>query len=112
MIKKDSTWKGIFDLILLLISCYNIFSNAYYSAFGVPDSLSFKIVDNFVEGLFWCDLCFCFCQEYLDEETYTIVSDIKKIFKHYLMGTFFVDFLACLPIESFPGISQETTGFD
>jgi hypothetical protein len=112
VIKKDSTWKGIFDLTLLLISCYNIFSNAFYSAFGIPESIYFTVIDNFVEGLFWFDLIFCFCQEYLDEETYTIVSDIKRISKHYLTGTFFIDLLACLPIENIRGINEESVGFE
>ena len=38
VIKKDSKWKGIFDLTLMFVSCFNIFANAYYSAFGVPVS--------------------------------------------------------------------------
>lgn len=74
VIKKDSSWKGAFDILMLFVSCYNIFVNAYYSAFGIPNTESFVIIDNFVEGLFICDLVFCFCQEYLDEETYSLVS--------------------------------------
>ena len=37
VIKKDSTWKGAFDIIMLIVSCYNIFGNALYSAFGLSD---------------------------------------------------------------------------
>ena len=36
VIKKDSSWKGMFDILMLFVSCYNIFGNAYYSAFGAP----------------------------------------------------------------------------
>jgi hypothetical protein len=49
--------------------------------------------------LFAFDLFFCFCQEYKDEETYTIVSDIKLIAKHYAKGSFIFDLLANIPFE-------------
>jgi hypothetical protein len=101
VIKKDSNWKGGFDVLMLFVSVYNIFVNAFYSAFGIPTTQNFIIVDNLVEGLFICDLCFCFCQEYLDEETYSLVSGIKEIAMHYLKKTFFVDLIACLPITYF-----------
>ena len=72
VIKKDCTWKGAFDLLMLFVSCYNIFGNALYSAFGMSDEKYFWYLDNFVETLFLMDMVFCFCQEYLDEETYTV----------------------------------------
>jgi hypothetical protein len=45
VIKKDSSWKGMFDILMLFISCYNIFGNAYYSAFGAPDTILFVVID-------------------------------------------------------------------
>mmetsp|Transcript_38864 Transcript_38864/g.59066 ORF Transcript_38864/g.59066 Transcript_38864/m.59066 type:complete len:105 (-) Transcript_38864:301-615(-) len=61
VIKKDNTYKSFFDMIMLIISCYNIFGNAYYSAFGVEKTLYFSILDNTVESLFLMDMIFCFC---------------------------------------------------
>ena len=85
---------------MLLISCYNIFGNAYYSAFGYSQELWFKIIDNSIESMFLLDMIFCFCQEYKDQETFTIVSDIKTIAKNYVKGSFIFDLLAWLfPIE-------------
>ena len=101
VIKKESSWKGGFDVVMLFVSCYNIFMNAYYSAFGIPTDPYFNYVDMAVESLFICDLVFCFCQEYLDEETYSVVTNIKQIAKHYLKKTFIVDFVACLPITNY-----------
>ena len=49
--------------------------------------------------MFLMDIVFTFCQEYLDEETYKIVSDIKLIALHYVKGTFIFDFLAWIPFE-------------
>ena len=61
VISQDSTWKGAFDIIMLFVSCYNIFGNAYYSAFGKSDSWTFFWLDQCVEALFLLDLLFCFC---------------------------------------------------
>ena len=101
VIKKDSSWKGAFDVVMLFVSCYNIFVNAFYSAFGIPDTPYFVYVDNFVESLFFFDLIFCFCQEYMDEETYSLVSDLKKIDKNYLRKTIIIDLIAIVPITNF-----------
>ena len=54
-----------------------------------------------VEQLFLVDLLFCFVQEYQDEETYALVSDIKKIAMQYLRGNFIFDLLAYLPFGEF-----------
>jgi hypothetical protein len=104
VIKIDSTWKRIFDILLLLLAVWNIFSNAYFTAFGIPNDKVITMIDNFVEVFFYCDMVFNFCQEYLDEETYTIVSDFKLIAKHYIKKTFIIDLLACLPITLFETI--------
>ena len=61
VIKLDSTWKGAFDFVMMITSCYNIFGNAYYAAFGAPTTFYDKMVDNFVEFLFFLDMIFCFC---------------------------------------------------
>ena len=99
VINLGSTWKGAFDILMLFVSCYNIFGNALYSAFGMSDSFTFMIVDQCVETMFLFDMFFCFCQEYLDEETYTVESDIKIIAKHYLSGSFFFDLVAWVPVD-------------
>ena len=52
-----------------------------------------------IEGLFLLDLIFCFFQEYKDEETYTIMSDVKKIAKHYAKSSFAFDLLAIIPFQ-------------
>lgn len=109
VIKIDSPWKGWFDFVMLIVSCQNIFSNSYYSAFGLPTSMTFNYIDIFIELLFVCDLIFCFCQEYLDDTTYTIEKEFKKIAKHYLKQTFLIDFIACLPITNlFTNPSENT----
>ena len=84
---------------MLFVSCYNIYGNAYFAAFGISDSLSVAILNNIVETMFLMDIIFTFCQEYLDEETYKIVNELRKIALHYVKGTFIFDFLAWIPFE-------------
>jgi len=45
------------------------------------------------------DMVFNFLEEYLDEETYTYVTDLKKISLRYLKGKFIFDLLAWLPLN-------------
>jgi hypothetical protein len=99
VIKIDSTWKAKFDVVMLIASCYNTFSQAFYAAFGNPENFYLIWLDVFIEVLFSLDFIFCFCQEYKDEETYTIITDIKKIAKHYLRSSCIFDLLAIVPFE-------------
>ena len=50
-----------------------------------------------VEYLFLADMVFMFCQEYMDEETYNVVSNFKQIAKHYAKSVFIFDFIAWMP---------------
>ena len=97
VIKKDSQWKAFFDNIMLIASCYNTFTQAYYAAFGLVVTDYNVTAELFIEFLFCLDFIFCFCQEYKDEELYTVVNDIKKIAKHYIKGSCLFDFLAIVP---------------
>ena len=85
---------------MLLTSCYNIFINAYYAAFGNPEGDYEIAIDWFVEFLFLLDMLFCFCQEYTDQETYTIQTEFKEIAKHDAKGSFVFDLLAWIPFEA------------
>jgi len=57
------------------------------------------IMDNLFEFLYFIDMTCCFCQEYLDEETFTEVTDVKQIAIHYVKKSFIFDLLAILPFE-------------
>lgn len=64
LIKRDSSLKGAFDILMLIVSVYNIYGNAYYSAFEIPfkNDLWFILFDNIIELLFFIDMCCCFFQ--------------------------------------------------
>ena len=66
VIKKESAWKNIFDLVILFLAAYTITVNAYYAAFGTPTDLKQILFDYLIEVFFLFDICFSFCQEYVD----------------------------------------------
>ena len=107
MIKNESSWKGFFDLALLFFTGINIFGNAYIAAFDAEESIPFYIADQCIETMFLLDIIFNFFEEYIDDETYIVVSDLISIGKNYLKGSFFFDLLAWLPFDIItPGHSR------
>ena len=98
VIKLGSTWKSLFDIVLLFACVVNTVCQAYYAAFGLPTDEAEIALDYAVEALFWLDFLFCFCQEFVDEKSFMVVSDLKAIAKHYLRGSCLYDLLACIPV--------------
>ena len=101
VIPLESPWKANFDNLLILASCINVFTQGFYSAFGNPQDTSSIVLEYLTEVLFSLDLIFCFCQEFNDTETYSLISDIKTIAVNYAKGSFFFDLLAILPFHIF-----------
>lgn len=62
VIKIDSKWKGIFDNLMLIVSTYNTFTQAYYAAFeNNLDRNMNLLLEIVVEFFFTLDFIFCFC---------------------------------------------------
>ncbi len=53
----------------------------------------------FVEAFFLADIIFRFLQEYISEDDYFPVRDIKMLAIRYIKGSFFFDFLAFIPFN-------------
>lgn len=85
--------------MMIIISVYTVFGNAYVSAFGVPTDLWYVYFDIFVEGMFFFDIIFSFFQEYMDEETFVLQKRFRIIAKHYLRRSFIFDLIAWIPIS-------------
>jgi len=60
VIPLDSSWKEMFDLFLIINSCYNVYVNAYYAAFRSPTGKVEIILEYVIEGMFLLDMIFCF----------------------------------------------------
>jgi hypothetical protein len=98
-IRPDSQWKGVFDIFMLFITCYNIFASGYRATFGINHDTSIFMIEVFIEFCFLLDMIFCFFEQYNDEESYVLVCEFKKIAKHYLKNNFIFDILAWIPFE-------------
>lgn len=101
MIPIESAWKSNFDMLLIFASCINVFTQGFYSAFGNPTDTSSVVIEYLTELLFSLDLIFCFCQEFNDTETYSLITDLKTIAINYSKGSFVFDLLAILPFDFF-----------
>ena len=99
MIRLDSSWKRVFDFVMLLASCQSIIFNAYYAVFGLPSKPGEVMMDWIVESLFLLDMIFNFLGEYMEEETHLVVSSVQKILWHYLRRSFIFDLVAWFPVE-------------
>ncbi len=92
-------WRQKFNNVMLLFCFINVFGNAYFASFDPPDDQRFIIIDQAIETLFLIEMMFTFLEEYLDEETYTYVTDLKKITVRYLKGKFIFDLVAWTPFQ-------------
>ena len=106
VIKHDAYWKSLFDILLLLASVYNTFTQGFYSAFGEPHEIYrpeilpvMQFIDETFEIMFYMDFIFCFLQEYQDQESSVYIGDVTKIAKNYVRGSCLFDLLACLPFS-------------
>ena len=86
----------------------NVFSNAYYAAFGLPVTKTDDVaIDLAIEMLFFLDMIFNFFQEVKNEETFEIDRSFLSIALRYAKRSFFFDFLAFFPVVyifNFPNI--------
>lgn len=99
VIKIDSFWKKCFDTLIILCSIYLVISNAFYAAFRAPTDDYEYFLDIIMEIVFFLDMLFNLFQEFLDEETYQIVSEFTKISGKYVSKAFVIDLIAWIPYD-------------
>ena len=107
LIKKDSIWKSIFDMIVLILVNISSLYLLYELCFKITDTkekedISWKIANYIIEILFLIFIILQFFQEYQNPETLVIVKSHKKIAKKYMKSIwFFVDIISIIPFELF-----------
>ena len=60
VVKRDNIFKEYFDMVMLPVSCYTVFGNAYFAAFGFSTDPYINILNWVVETLFLIDMVFNF----------------------------------------------------
>lgn len=101
IISLESSWKGIFDTIVLVFIAYSCITTVFFVCLDVEMNTGMKNFDHVVTVFFGLDFIFNFCQEYLDRETFLKIRSHKKIAIRYLKGMAILDFLATFPFQAF-----------
>mmetsp|Transcript_27102 Transcript_27102/g.26157 ORF Transcript_27102/g.26157 Transcript_27102/m.26157 type:complete len:199 (-) Transcript_27102:1308-1904(-) len=100
IISKESSFEAVRSFYIFILAAYSTFSSAYYAAFGLPDERYLLFIDAVVEISFAIDIILNFFQEYISDEDFYPVRDLKRISVHYLKGRFIFDFLAVMPWDT------------
>jgi hypothetical protein len=100
LIYPEDKKKGYWDLWMTIILLLTCFSTPLTIAFTDTEKQSiFDDPLNFtIDFFFLLDIIVIFNSAYYTENM-DLVSDRKKIAKHYLTGWFIIDFLAILPFD-------------
>ena len=99
LIGTDSTWKPIFDIIILLLVGYTCFLNMYMVSFPSTLSQPQELVNRIVEYLFILDFVMNFFQCYKETDTQDVITDHKKIAVKYIKGWFVIDAISIFPFD-------------
>ncbi|CAD8180977.1 unnamed protein product [Paramecium pentaurelia] len=96
VIKPDSLFKIVWDIILLLFIVVNIFYIPIYISFDVRSSGLFEwIFDLLPSWVFIAEIILNFNTAYYDKGL--MHEDRKQIMKHYVKGNFFWDIIVVIP---------------
>ena len=95
----------MWDIYMLFVVAYSIFSTLLIVAFMSDDDLSptTRNINNAVTYCFAVDIVLTFFCEYQDQETFKMIKDHKLIAKRYLRGSLIIDLIATIPFEWFGG---------
>ena len=99
LISKDSNWKRIFDLFMILLAIYSTTINVYTAAFGIIKNDFIYYWDYLVTFLFTIEFIFNLFQEYQDEVTYEIEMHHLPIMINYMKTTGILDLIALIPFN-------------
>lgn len=105
LISHDSTWKSIFDIIvLIMVNISSIIILYEYCFLEVENenneqSFVYNPVYYSIEICFAAFIILQFFQTYQDHSTLLIVTDFKKIALRYMKRWFFIDLLSIIPFE-------------
>ena len=101
IIRKESTWKSIFDIFILFCVGYSCITAIYNVAFSPKLNNFFQAANIMIELFFWIDIVLNFFHAYYDNVKQVEVTSFRLIAKNYLSKWFFIDFIAVFPFNLF-----------
>ena len=96
----ESKWKHYWDLTICACIVYSVLSITFRIGFGIPyhEGSFWSIFDICIILMFFIDIIINFNTAYWYHGE--LIVEREKIFKNYLFGWFFVDFISTVPFES------------
>ena len=108
-IRHDSLFKAVWDWVILILVMYTaieipfsvtfLLTNEDHLNWFWEDPSAAQICNLIVDLMFIIDIIINFRSTYVAEETDEVVSNPKKIARHYLKTWFVVDFVAAIPFD-------------
>jgi len=98
-ITPDSTFRSTWDLVGMLIICYQAMVIPYRFCFKARAFGPFKIYEFLMDIFFMVDLCLNFVTGYYKKGN--LIMKRGPIMRHYLRTWFIIDFLATIPYSWF-----------
>jgi hypothetical protein len=96
----DTKLRLRWDLFIILLALWNCIYIPFDAAFGVKESVAIIVVDRIIDVFFFMDILFNFFTTFINPLNKLLVTDLKKIALHYILGPrFIVDVLATIPFD-------------
>ena len=92
----NNPYRASWDICIMICLLYIFLFTPLDLAFEEPSSLGWVIFAALVDLIFWADIFVCFRTGYLSPDG-ELITDTKKISKHYINDFFFIDLISCLP---------------
>lgn len=92
-------WKLAWDLFIVALVMYSVVLIPYQIGFDWQQPAGVKMVDYFIDGLFFIDILCTFNTTYEDPVTEEVVTSRTKIAVHYLRFWFWVDICSTIPFD-------------
>ena len=111
LINHDSTWKSVFDIIVLIMVNISSIIILFDFCFVETDNENNKLFVNnpiyyVIEVFFVIFIILQFFHKYQDPATLLIISEFKPIALRYIKRWFFIDLLSIIPFELFMSSSD------
>lgn len=104
ILKHNSKFKFWFDMVIISLASFNVFSIPFVIAFepSEADSPAYITIVMLINVVFLIDIFVNLRTTYINNRTGDEVWDPKMIAKRYLLGVrFWIDFLSALPFDQF-----------
>ena len=103
-------FKAFWTIVIVVLMVYIAIFVPFRIAFIENDTTFLVVLDSIVDFLFAIDIFINFISAIEDPLTGQVIVDHKTIAKQYLTGWFWLDFVACLPLNLIPLGSSDAEG--